>query len=596
MAFLLRTVSQSAQGREIVRTARVEGDILSIGRDPACDVRLTDLAVGLRHARIARDGGRLEITCEPGLTVELDGRKLASGAIGIAAGGDIRIASHLLRFAPAPPDSDEIAVSIEQAGESAPRMTRDRERLFTLAPVMPGKRTLAWLLGLLALLIGLAWPIQAFYDRQQAHSHGAGFQADQLWSSGPLSRAHAGLAHDCGACHAKPFESVRDKACLACHAEVHAHADPFRLASARPELGRWGRIQLAVKAVFNLPPGRCIDCHVEHRGARAMAATPQHFCADCHVGLKGRLPDSGLGDAGDFGRVHPEFAPTLIAGWSGEHPLVRRSSLAFHPREQSGLKFPHALHLAAAGSVAQMARTLTGRYGAALGCADCHRPNADGVRFEPVEMERDCGACHSLAFDRVGGTIRTLRHDDPAQVVAELREYYRFRTAPRPPSLAPASRRLPGAAATVIERTQFVRGAGLPGADQAIRAVFSPGGACYDCHRIEMPPPGSLAYKVAPVAFPDRYLRHGWFDHRAHAAQSCASCHAASRSQSSADLLIPGIATCRLCHGGEQTSKPVASTCAMCHDYHLGRGAPAMLIRRKFGGRRIAPAAAERPS
>ena len=47
MAFLLRQISHSADGREIVRPSRVEGDRLTIGRDPGCDVHLTDLAVAL---------------------------------------------------------------------------------------------------------------------------------------------------------------------------------------------------------------------------------------------------------------------------------------------------------------------------------------------------------------------------------------------------------------------------------------------------------------------------------------------------------------------------------------------------------------------
>ena len=29
-----------------------------------------------------------------------------------------------------------------------------------------------------------------------------------------------------------------------------------------------------------------------------------------------------------------------------------------------------------------------------------------GVRFQPVNMEEDCGMCHSLAFDTSGGTLR----------------------------------------------------------------------------------------------------------------------------------------------------------------------------------------------
>jgi hypothetical protein len=117
--------------------------------------------------------------------------------------------------------------------------------------------------------------------------------------------------------------------------------------------------------------------------------------------------------------AHPEFRPTLISGWNGDRPQLRRASLAQRPQEASGLKFPHALHLAKQGGAAQMARRLG--MGQALDCADCHRPEPTGARFLPSKWSGICAMCHSLDFARSGGTIRTLRHGEPAQVVAELR-------------------------------------------------------------------------------------------------------------------------------------------------------------------------------
>jgi hypothetical protein len=591
MTFLIRAISHSAEGREIVRPSRVEGDTLTIGRDPQSDIHLTDLAVALHHVTVKRQPGLLRIRAEPGLTVELNGRKTATGEIETPTGGDLLIAAHLIRFMPTPAGSDEIAVDVERVTEGEVKLDKSAERLFSLSSILPTKRAAAWLLGLLVLALGLGWPIYAWQQRQaapQRTAQPARFQADEIWSSGPLSAAHAALQHDCSACHVKPFESVRDTACTACHKDVHDHADPVRLARARPELSGWGRFQLRVKAAFNLPPGRCIDCHTEHQGPQAMAPTPQHFCSDCHADLKARLPDTRIGNVRDFGKAHPEFKPVLIAGWSGPRPVLARASLDSRPREDSGLKFPHDMHLSQTNGVAQMARRLGARYGfgSALACRDCHVPTPDGVRFQPVSMEENCAMCHSLAFDRVGGTIRTLRHGQPDQVIADLREYYRGRALPPPPSFAPLARRRPGSAIDFNERVRFAAGAAQAGsAERAIRAVFSPGGACFDCHRVLAPPPGTLDYRIAPVAFPLRYLHKGWFDHRAHQTQSCQSCHAAERSPSASDLLVPGIATCRTCHGGERTSKPVASSCAMCHDYHMDRGAPAMILRQRIRGK-----------
>jgi hypothetical protein len=591
MAFVLRTVSHSAEGREIVRTRRVEGDRLTIGRDPHCDVHLTDLAVALRHVTVEKAGARLQILLEPGLSVELNGRKSSGGAIDLAAGADILIGSHVLRFMPAAAGSDEVAVAVERITEGETKLDKSAERLFTLAPVLPGKRILAWLLALLVLGVGLAWPIKAYYDRQQRAGTFAKYHADELWSSGSLSQAHAGLKDNCTACHVKPFEAVRDAACKTCHTSVHDHGDPFRLARARPDLSRWRRVELAFKETFDLPPGRCVECHTEHEGKQAMPATAQRFCADCHGGLKAKLPDTRLADAGDFGRSHPEFQPVLIGGWSGERALLRRVSLSQGPREDSGLKFPHAMHLSLTNGVAQMARRLSGTYGfgQALECRDCHDPSPDGTRFQPVGMEEDCAMCHSLAFDRVGGTLRTLRHGEPAQVVADLRDFYRGRGAPLPSVLAPAARRRPGDSPDLRNRIQFARGPGS--AERAIRAVFSPGGACYDCHGVEAR--GALDFRIRPVAFPVRYLHKGWFDHRPHATQSCSSCHGAERSNAASDLLIPDLASCRTCHGGEGSSKPVPSSCAMCHDYHMDAEAPSMLIRQRVRGKKRDTAVAE---
>ena len=589
MAFLLRTVSHSAEGREIVRTARIEGDRLAIGRDPASDVHLTDLAVALRHVTVERvHPGRLMLTAGEGLSVELNGRKVATGPIDLATGGDVRIASHILRFMPMAHGAEDVDVAIERVTEGEARLDKPDERLFSLASVMPGKRPLAWLLAAIVLAIFLAWPIWTFYGRE-GEADPSRYHADRLWLSGSLSQVHASLENDCTACHVEPFVAVRDEACQTCHTRVHDHADQARLARARPDLDRWGRFRLAVQETFNLPVGRCVDCHTEHEGPQEMAPTPQRFCSDCHGALDERLRDTRLGNASDFGRVHPEFQPSVLIRWDGERPVMQRVALGPNAREMSNLRFPHDLHLSRTGGPAQMGRRLSREYGfgPSLVCADCHVPTPDGTRFQPVDMEGDCAMCHSLAFDQVGGTVRTLRHGSPEQVVADLREYYRGRVPGRPPVLGAGARRRPGDVMAIRNTIQYARALAGSGtqAERAIRAVFSPDGACYDCHQVQSPPGGSLAYRIRPVAFPTRYMHHGWFDHRPHQQTECSTCHSAERSGSANDLLLPNLASCRTCHGGESSGE-VPSTCAMCHDYHMDEGVPAMLLRQRVRGRR----------
>jgi hypothetical protein len=591
MRFLIRQISHSAEGREIVRPSRIEGERLTIGRDPSSHIHLTDLAVALHHATIERTGpDRLAVAAGEKLQVELDGRKVGSGAISLGTGGEIRIASHLLRVLPAAHGAEEIAIDVERITDAGAGADKADARRFALAAVMPGKRPLSWVLAALVLGLFVAWPIWTFYESRAEEAPAERFRADRMWMAGSLSQVHSDLEKNCTACHTEPFVAVRDQACLSCHTGIHDHADPFRLAAAGPQAQGWGKVRLAFQQAFNRPPGRCVDCHTEHQGPQEMTPTPQRFCSDCHAGLSERLPDTRLGDAGDFGRQHPEFQPSVLVRWEGERPVMQRVPLDRQPRENSNLKFPHDLHLAPAGGVARMARRLAGEhgFGAKLECADCHVPTPDGVRFQPVDMEGDCAMCHSLAFDRVGGTVRTLRHGAPAQVVADLREFYRGRTPPRPQALGETARRRPGDAASLGTALQFNRAlAAAPArAEQAIRAVFSPGGACFDCHQVQGPRPGTLDYRIRPVAFPVRYMHKGWFDHRPHQQEACSSCHAAEGSSSATDLLLPDLASCRTCHGGEGSRSPVPSTCAMCHDYHMDEGTPSLLLRQRVRGRR----------
>lgn len=589
MAFILRTISHSADGREIIRPARIEADKLTIGRDPNSDIHLTDLAVALHHATVERDGtSQLRLTTEAGVTVELNGRKTSSDMIELAQGGDIRIASHLLRIMPTAEGSDEIPIDVERITDGGFKISASDERQFSLAPVMPGKRASAWVFIFVVLALFLAWPIWSYYERKQEAVATKQFHADEMWLSGKLSLAHAGLAKDCKACHVTKFVAVRDDSCVACHTKIHDHADPFRLARARPDLGGFAKVRLAFQETFNLPPGRCVECHTEHEGPQQMPVTAQRFCSDCHSDLKAKLPDTKLPNAGDFGTSHPQFRPAVLTQWNGDRPMLQRVSLDAKPRENNGLKFPHGMHLSKTNGVAQMARRLSADqgFGQSLDCKDCHDPDPSGTRFQPVNMEEDCGMCHSLAFDRQGGTLRTLRHGEPRQVVADLRDFYRARPANPPATLGGMARRRPGDMMDIRGKMLFAQGTSPGRAEQAIRAVFSPGGACFDCHQIQRPPRGSFDFKVHPVAFPIRYMHKGWFDHKPHETQTCASCHNAKASNSASDLLLPDLDSCRTCHGGESAAKEVPSSCAMCHDYHMDEGSPSMLIRQRVRGKK----------
>lgn len=581
MSFVVRQISRTADGREIVRPTRFEQSELVVGRAEDSDIHLPDLAVTLRHASIRElSPGRIEISAIAGLPVDVNGRSIERAEIDVARGANIRIGSHVLAIARG--EGGDTIISVERVGAvSEASETKDEQRAFSLAGVMPGKRVSAWALALLVLGLFLLWPIWSFYandDAGAARSRAVAFHGDESWSSGRLSLVHANLENNCKACHAQPGVAVRDESCATCHDAIHDHADPRRLAVGRAAPGIGGKAQLAFAGMFNIPEGRCVECHTEHEGATAMPVTEQKFCSDCHARLSERLTDTTILDASDFGTDHPQFRPAVMTN-PGNRPIVQRLSLDARPLENNGLKFPHDVHLASNNSVARMARTMQVEqgFGDRLVCADCHVPDPSGARFARVDMEENCQMCHSLAFDSIGGTVRTLKHGDPRQVVADLRAFYRSTAPVRPANLGGMARRRPGdfAVAETTADYRFAAATRRGRAESAILRAFSQGGLCFDCHEVTQRGPAD--FDVVPVRLPERYMQKGWFDHKSHETESCESCHVATGSHSASDVLLPKIATCRQCHGGESAAKAVPSSCAMCHDFHMDQGAPTMV-------------------
>jgi len=584
MRFLIRQISRTADGREIVRPVEIATPTITIGRLAENDIHLADLAVTPRHAEISRlDARRIAVRALDTLGFDVDGRTVMAVEIDAAQGAELKFGSHRLTIGL---DGDAVTIAVERV-EALSDATgdKDEQKVFSLRGLLPGRRLSAWTFAILVLAAFLVAPIMSWSTYRSVEQRPVGFHADTLWSSGSLSLAHKSLENNCQACHTDAFVAVTDQACATCHKDTHDHADPTRLAAAKAAPGLAGRAGLMFAAAFNRPPGRCVECHSEHEGAGRMQPTAQRFCADCHGGMKERLGDTQLLDAADFGVAHPEFRPAVIVRPGGNRPELRRISFTARPREDNGLKFPHALHVSKTGGVARMAQTMAAEqgFGQSLVCKDCHTADPTGTRFQPVDMERDCASCHSLAFDQIGGTIRTLRHGDPAQVVADLRAYYRGTSPERPPSLGGMARRRPGEYAQGQTYYAYFGAVAARGgqAEQAVRAVFSPGGACFDCHTIDRQGnAASAGFRVLPVSQNPRYFRKGWFDHDAHRTETCESCHAAPTSNSASDLLIPDLASCRTCHVGEagaslkRVAEPVASGCALCHSYHMDDGAP----------------------
>jgi hypothetical protein len=610
VTFAVRSITRSAAGEDIVHRPQLfDAPEVTIGRGADCEIRLPDLAVSLRHATLRQTGpGQVSVASVATEPFEADGRFTTTATLDLASGPRLTFGSHMLILGLSPEGSVLVDVTrLESAPEEASAVNENR--IFSLAGSGFSKRPFAWTLVALGLALCLILPIVAFATHSNRHIH-----ADQQWSTGPLSKSHAFLAKNCQACHVKAFVSVRDETCLACHqastdravalrvaetehswggpekvALVMDHAEHDKLSRAAPlPADVVGKIKAVFARTFGHPTDRCASCHLEHladaplKTAAGTPAPPQphlvpvlratNTCAGCHAKLRESLGATALRDTPDW-RHHPEFRPlTARTPMAGSQPHLTRVSLVEHPSDYSGLIFSHKMHLSTTGGVARMAAGL--RYaGGALACADCHRSTKDGG-FQPVEMTKDCAACHSLAYGRgANGATLSLPHGHADKVIGTLRAGgYLSRagdTTRKPPGfLAQLGRMFSGGGA---DRA--------PPADPArIRALFAPKGLCVECHAAVAPTdPASLDYKIVPINQTVRYLPWGAFNHAVPEHQrdaagkpNCQGCHAAAGADGSSDLLLPRIAECSSCHGKvkEKVATPASAECKECHSYH----------------------------
>ena len=615
MTFAIRSITRSATGENIVHRPQViESEDVVVGRGADCDVRLPDLAVSLRHARIRQTGpGRVLVESIGSEPFEVDKRFTSRAELALAQQPTLVFGSHVLTLGRDEDGAVLVDVTRRDTGPETASATNE-DKIFSLTGGRFGKRPLAWTLAILGLALFLAWPITAYIAHANRRIH-----ADQPWLSGPLSRSHAFLGHNCQACHVKAFVSVRDEACLACHQASHNpetarlvastvtawggpakvslirnHAAPDLLRDATPPPRDVnGKVQAAFRLGFDHPNNRCASCHLEHladaqgKAAGGAPAPPRphaipvlrmvNGCVDCHDKLRERLGTTTLRDTPDWTH-HPEFRPLIArAPIGGMTPVLDRISLVEKPSDYTGLIFSHQTHLSPTGGVARMAAGLH-IAGDGLACANCHRPGPGpgGKSFAPVEMVRDCSSCHSLAFaPGPGGAPRLLPHGHADQVVATLMQYY-------------GSGRGTGNAMAAAASMGFFDSVGhlfsgggqrpAPMAAAKIRALFASRGLCSECHAAIAPAePSSLAYRIRPIHLTARYLPWGDFDHSLPAHKedaagrpTCDNCHSVVDSTGSSQVMLPRIEQCAACHGKTkaQTAQAASGDCAECHSYH----------------------------
>lgn len=389
-----------------------------------------------------------------------------------------------------------------------------------------------WVLAILAALLAAACLLVAALLGEQ-----------RIYAAGPLSAAHAMFENDCAKCHTQSWQparrlatgnprhrSVPDAACKECHD---------------------GPIHQEKQITADVPD--CAACHREHHGKTSLARVPNALCVGCHADLKTQSGTTSF---------EPHVNSFSSSGSRvGGHPEI--AVLRKREPDTAVIKLNHAVHLKPEGVLGSDGKPEK------LTCASCHLPDSERRYMQPINHERHCSRCHfnALTFDTDRFAAKPVPHREPEIVHAVIRQRYTDFVRQHPGVLGnepqpEPQRRVPGRpAAQSLGKAQWdwvheqVR--------QADRVLFDAAGGCRYCHNVQSDENG---WQVTPPKIPSRWLAHSTFRHDSHRMLGCTECHPeAPSSKATSDVLLPGIETCRKCHGQKSGAR---GDCAECHQYH----------------------------
>lgn len=548
MRCLIRRITRKTAAGDAYQDVVVETDALTIGRATNQHVFLSDLHVALQHAVIRPLMERhFSLQARSAIGVLVNG-KLVQQTV-IKAGDNMLLGRCRIEILTPPADYD-LALEVEEQQAAFETAKRKRNPI-SLVETGLRKRPYAWLLFLATLTLTLILPLlhALYYDAESPPPWRGVLPGDTAWQAGALSRAHDFFGADCKACHRKPFESVRNGACLDCHAAQPAHSDTRQVLQAS-----------------GLLDVRCATCHLEHNGNQGIVMAASGLCTNCHADASSMEIAAYPTRIHDFNSGHPEFRVALMQpddrlGWRSVRTVRSEPTLA----EDSGLIFPHDVHLHSEG--------VEGPEGPEpLACASCHEPETGNIAMRPFEMEKHCARCHRLDFE-LSEPERQVPHSSVQAVQDFLRDYYSRRAlqggyeGDDAPGVVRA-RRLPGQALPGEARQAALAWAETK-ATTVAQEIFARR-VCTTCHEVTRND-ANQEWDVAPVALTQDWFPAARFTHASHLTLQCKECHAAAASKVSADVLMPAIAQCRDCHGDAGANARIESDCVDCHKFHQAR-------------------------
>ena len=458
-------------------------------------------------------------------------------------------------------------------------------------------------LGLVAVLVSGGWLATGLLCQD----------GDRRYSRGPVANVHQTWDANCAACHEAfvPIQSDhwaanwmpswfastrKDHQCTSCHSGAIHHRNESTTLS-------------------------CVACHHEHRGRDAsLVRLADRDCTQCHADLAAFVkPGEELTTPKEM--LH-------IRGFSKAEGHGDFQRLVTKAAEQK-LKFSHDRHLApgmwtadrgdAKFTLGKLAPADRNRYEAEqrdkgdsapvqLQCASCHQLDVAGKSPErpagdymlPIRYEAHCQACHPLTIergadkDRQSSQVAVPHRLQPQDIRRYLEGLYTdkvFKDDLKAFETFVGKRPLPGKAPAEKSVRQY-----YDAIAKAEKNLFYGNKTCGECHHYD--PADALSalqadsseppkFRIAPTRVPQVWFKHALFNHAAHRAIDCRSCHedglekdgttpiTLSKSDKSEQTFIPKMGKCVECHAPQTTvdgsiKGGARHDCTECHRYHNG--------------------------